>query len=107
LGDRGGRHAQRLRFRYGGYDRRGGDHRRHVLLRPIVQRINRQPLDQSELSLPYDISVTSHERDEETCRANVLAQIRATMLLLRSLESHSVGHERVQVKEAGEAETEE
>jgi putative Mg2+ transporter-C (MgtC) family protein len=70
----------------------------NVLLRPIVQRINRQPLDQSELSLPYDITVTCHEGDEETCRANVLAQIRATTLLLRSLESHNVGAEHVQVK---------
>lgn len=70
----------------------------NVLLRPIVQRINRQPLDQSELSLPYDITVTCHGQDEETVRASVLAQIRATALMLRSLESHNVDPERVQVK---------
>ncbi len=70
----------------------------NVLLRPIVQRINRQPLDQSDLSLPYDISVTCHEGDEETCRANVLAQIRATALMLRSIESHNIDAEHVQVK---------
>lgn len=70
----------------------------NVLLRPIVQRINRQPLDQGELSLPYDITVTCHGQDEETVRASVLAQIRATALMLRSLESHNVDSERVQVK---------
>jgi putative Mg2+ transporter-C (MgtC) family protein len=70
----------------------------NVLLRPIVQRINRQPLDQSELSLPYDITVTCHGQNEETCRASVLAQIRATTLMLRSLESHNVDAEHVQVK---------
>ncbi len=70
----------------------------NVLLRPIVRRINRQPLDQSDLSLPYDISVTCHGSDEETCRANVLAQIRATGLMLRSLESHNIDVEHVQVK---------
>jgi len=70
----------------------------NVLLRPIVQRINRQPLDQSELSQVYEIAVTCSGQYEETVRANVLAQIRSTTLLLRSLESHDVDAQRVQVK---------
>jgi putative Mg2+ transporter-C (MgtC) family protein len=70
----------------------------NVLLRPIVQRINRQPLDQSELSLPYDVGVACHGQNEETFRASVLAQIRATTLTLRSLESHDIDAEHVQVK---------
>jgi len=70
----------------------------NVLLRPIVQRINRQPLDQSELSQVYEIAVTCSGQYEETVRASVLAQIRSTTLLLRSLESHDVDAQRVQVK---------
>jgi len=62
----------------------------NVVLRPIVQRINRQPLDQTELSQVYEISVTCAEQNEEAVRAGMLAQFRATTLLLRSLESHNV-----------------
>jgi putative Mg2+ transporter-C (MgtC) family protein len=70
----------------------------NVLLRPIVQRINRQPLDQSELSQSYEIAITCLGENEETVRASVLSQIRATTLVLRSLESHNVDDGRVQVK---------
>jgi putative Mg2+ transporter-C (MgtC) family protein len=69
----------------------------NVVLRPIVQRINRQPLDQTELSQVYEISVTCTELNEETVRAGMLAQFRATTLLLRSLESHNVDPDRVKV----------
>jgi len=47
----------------------------NVVLRPLVQRINRQPLDQTE-------------QNEEAVRAGMLAQIRATTLRLLSLASH-------------------
>jgi len=69
----------------------------NVVLRPIVQRINKQPLDQTELSQIYEISVTCAEQNEESVRAGMLAQFRATTLLLRSLESHNVEPQRVQV----------
>ena len=69
----------------------------NVVLRPIVQRINRQPLDQTELSQVYEISVTCAEQNEETVRASMLAQFRATTLLLRSLESHNLEPGRVKV----------
>lgn len=70
----------------------------NVFLRPLVQRINRQPLDQTELSQVYEIAVICQEQNEEAVRASVLAQIRATTLTLRSLESHNVEPARVQVQ---------
>jgi putative Mg2+ transporter-C (MgtC) family protein len=69
----------------------------NVVLRPIVQRINRQPLDQTELSQVYEISVTCAEQNEEAVRPAMLAQFRATTLLLRSLESHNAEPGRVKV----------
>ncbi len=70
----------------------------NVFLRPLVQRINRQPLDQTELSQVYEISVVCNAQKEEAVRASTLAQIRATTLSLRSLESHDVDEANVQVK---------
>jgi len=70
----------------------------NVMLRPIVQRINRQPLDQSELSQAYEVLVVCDNSSEETARSMVLAQIRATTLVLRSLESHNIDADRVQVR---------
>ena len=67
-------------------------------MRPIVARINRQPLDQTELSQVYEIAVTSNAQKEEAVRASTLAQIRATTLSLRSLESHDVDQSHVRVK---------
>lgn len=69
----------------------------NVFLRPIVARINRQPLDQTELSAVYEISVTCNSQKEEAVRATALAQIRATTLTLRSLESHDVDQTHVRV----------
>jgi putative Mg2+ transporter-C (MgtC) family protein len=69
----------------------------NVLLRPIVQRINRQPLGQTELSQVYEISVTCPAAKEENVRAAVLSKIRATRLILRSISSRDTEGERVQV----------
>jgi putative Mg2+ transporter-C (MgtC) family protein len=69
----------------------------NVLLRPIVQRVNRQPLDQSELSQSYQIAVVSPSNSEEMVRAAMLSQIRSTTLVLRALESHDVAAARVRV----------
>jgi putative Mg2+ transporter-C (MgtC) family protein len=69
----------------------------NVLLRPIVQRINRQPFAQSELSHTYDIVVTCSEKQEEHIRSTVLESITTASLTLRELESHDVGAERVQI----------
>jgi len=70
----------------------------NVLLRPIVQRINRQPFGQTELSQAYEITVSCSGAHEETVRADVLAQIRVTTLLLRSLESRNLQDDHVVVK---------
>jgi putative Mg2+ transporter-C (MgtC) family protein len=70
----------------------------NVLLRPIVQRINRQPLDQSELSQSYEIAVACQGTVEEIVRAALLSQVRATTLVLRSLESHDLDAARVEVR---------
>lgn len=69
----------------------------NVVLRPIVARINRQPLDQTELSQIYEIAVTCYDQNEEAVRASVLAQIRSTTLTLRALESHNVEPSKVRV----------
>jgi putative Mg2+ transporter-C (MgtC) family protein len=69
----------------------------NVFLRPIVARINRQPLEQTELAQVYEVAVTCLEPQEEAVRAKVLAQIRATTLTLRALESHNVDPGRVRV----------
>jgi putative Mg2+ transporter-C (MgtC) family protein len=69
----------------------------NVFLRPIVRRINRQPLDQTDLSQVYEISVTCAEQNEEAIRASMLAQFRVTTLTLRSLESYNVEPGRVKV----------
>jgi putative Mg2+ transporter-C (MgtC) family protein len=71
----------------------------NVLLRPLVQRINRQPLGQTELSQAYEIAIVCSGSDEETVRAAVLSQINAIKtLLLRSLESHNIEGDRVRVR---------
>lgn len=70
----------------------------NVLLRPIVQRINRQPFGETELSQSYEIAVTCTSSKEEAIRAFVLSQIRSTTLLLRSLESHDTEGGRVAVR---------
>ena len=70
----------------------------NVLLRPIVQRINRQPFGQTELSRAYEIVVSCAGSDEESVRSKVLNEIRATTVLLRSIESYNVQDDRVGVK---------
>jgi putative Mg2+ transporter-C (MgtC) family protein len=70
----------------------------NVLLRPIVRRINRQPLGQTELSQAYELTVSCSSAQEETIRAAMLQHVRATTLLLRSIESRNIESDRVQVK---------
>jgi putative Mg2+ transporter-C (MgtC) family protein len=69
----------------------------NVMLRPLVQRINRQPLDGSEVSQAYEIEVVCPANSEEIVRAAMLSQIRATTLILRALESHDVDAASVEV----------
>jgi len=69
----------------------------NVLLRPIVQRINRQPLEQADLARACEIRVVSSAEQEEKIRAVVLQHIRTTTLRLRSLESHDIANGRIEV----------
>lgn len=63
----------------------------NVLLRPIVQRINRQPLDGAELSIAYEIVVITKSEHEEAVRSAILNAVRTTTMLLRALESSDLG----------------
>ncbi len=69
----------------------------NVLLRPLVQRINRQPFEQSELSRSYDIVVTCIADQEERIRATVLETIGGASLHLRGLESRDLAGGRVEI----------
>lgn len=69
----------------------------NVLLRPIVRRINLQPLEQAEISRTYEISATCSSEHVERVRAAVLAQTLATTLVLRTIESHDLEGQRVAV----------
>ena len=69
----------------------------NVLLRPIVQRINRQPFGQTELSREYSLRVICRTEDEAAVRAAMLQSIQQTRLLLKSIESHDVESSRVEV----------
>lgn len=69
----------------------------NVLLRPIVQRINRQPFEQTELSLQYTLRVVCRAADELAVRANMLELIQQTTLLLQSIESRDLEGGTVEV----------
>jgi putative Mg2+ transporter-C (MgtC) family protein len=69
----------------------------NVLLRPIVQRINRQPFDQSELSRSYTITVQTRSDQEEHIRGQVLQVINQLQLVMHELESRDLEDDRVQI----------
>jgi putative Mg2+ transporter-C (MgtC) family protein len=70
----------------------------NIVLRPIVQRINRQPFDESELSREFVIRVTCDASKESSVRALLLGRIKeAPQLVLRSIESRNLDHGDVEV----------
>ncbi|HEV3152618.1 MAG TPA: MgtC/SapB family protein [Candidatus Baltobacteraceae bacterium] len=69
----------------------------NVLLRPLVQRINRQPFEQTELSREYTLRVVCREADESTVRSKMLQLIQQTTLLLRAIESRNLESGNVEV----------
>jgi putative Mg2+ transporter-C (MgtC) family protein len=70
----------------------------NLLLRPIVQFINRQPLTSTELEVGYVVSVTCRNQDEAHIRAMLLQSLAGIALGLRRLDSNDVGGtERVNV----------
>jgi len=63
----------------------------------LVQQINRQPLDQTELSREYGLRVVCRAGDESAVRLQMLNLIRQTTLLLRSIDSRDLDHGMVEV----------
>lgn len=62
----------------------------NLLLRPIVNFINRQPLTATEVEIGYVISVTCHSPDEAHVRALLLQGLAGCGLMLRRLESNDL-----------------
>ncbi len=63
----------------------------NLLLRPIVNFINRQPLTATELEIGYIISVTCRSPDEAHVRALLLQGLAGGGVGLRRLDSNDVG----------------
>jgi putative Mg2+ transporter-C (MgtC) family protein len=62
----------------------------NIVLRPIVQQINQQPIDVTEMSTAYSIRVVATGEQEERMRALLLQAIRTTPLILNELASSDV-----------------
>jgi putative Mg2+ transporter-C (MgtC) family protein len=62
----------------------------NLLLRPIVNFINRQPLTSTEVEIGYVISATCHSPDEAHVRALLLQGLAGCGLVLRRLESNDL-----------------
>ena len=70
----------------------------NIVLRPIVQRINRQPLEQTELSREFVIRVACDSSKESSVRGLLLARIReAPQIVLRAIESRNLDEGDVEV----------
>ena len=70
----------------------------NLLLRPIVNFINRQPLTATELEIGYRVSVTCRGTDEAHIRALLLQGVANSGLALRRLDSNDLeGTDRVAV----------
>ena len=62
----------------------------NLLLRPIVNFINRQPLTSTELEISYVVSLTCRGPDEAELRALLLQGLAGSGLSLRRLDSSDV-----------------
>jgi putative Mg2+ transporter-C (MgtC) family protein len=62
----------------------------NIVLRPVVQRINRQPMDATEMSTTYRIRVVAPAQQEDRIRGLLLQAVRTTPLILSELSSHDV-----------------
>jgi putative Mg2+ transporter-C (MgtC) family protein len=70
----------------------------NLLLRPIVNFINRQPLVSTELEIGYVVSITCRSPDEAQIRALLLQSLATSGLALRRLDSSDLnGSARVVV----------
>lgn len=59
----------------------------HVVLRPVVQRINRQPDDQTDVAKTYEIHALCRQDVEERVRTALIAAVRQQQLTLHAVYS--------------------
>lgn len=70
----------------------------NVLLRPIVQRINRQPTDGTELFSTYEVRAVCREDVEDRVRAAMISAARGNAMVLHAVHSNDInGSVRVEV----------
>lgn len=62
----------------------------NVLLRPIGQLINRQPLESSEVEITYQLNATCVDREEPHIRTLLLQAVAREALLLKALRSEDL-----------------
>ncbi|CUA94225.1 MgtC/SapB family protein [Pannonibacter indicus] len=71
----------------------------NLLLRPLVFRINRQPLSSTELDVGYRISIVCRGDQEAHVRALLLQGLAASAMHLRQLDSSNIeDSDRVEIK---------
>jgi len=62
----------------------------NVILRPIVQRINRQPMDGTEVVSSYEVRAVCRDDVEERVRAAMIAAMKGSSLLLTAVYSDDI-----------------
>ncbi len=62
----------------------------NVLLRPIGQLINRQPLESSEVEVTYRLQVTCLDREEQHIRMLLLQAVARDVFILKALRSADI-----------------
>lgn len=62
----------------------------NILLREMAQRINRQPVAQAEVELPYRLRIVCREDDEVHVRALVMNMLSAMPIALQALQSRDL-----------------
>src|ERR1700682_952637 len=70
----------------------------NVVLRPVVQRINRRPIDGTEIVSSYEVRAVCREEVEERVRTAMIAGVRGNAMTLHAVYSNDVnGTGRVEV----------
>ncbi|HTD34566.1 MAG TPA: MgtC/SapB family protein [Candidatus Elarobacter sp.] len=62
----------------------------NVLLRPIVQRINRAPVDGTEVVTSYEVRAVCREDVEDRVRQTMIASVRGNAITLRAVYSEDI-----------------
>lgn len=78
----------------------------NLLLRPLVYRIDRQPLSSSELESAYAVSIVCRGDREAHMRALLLQRLAASAMHLRRLDSRNIeDSDRVEIEATVHADT--